>query len=84
MIVQLDAGDNYRLKPGLSAIVTVEIDSVSNMYEVPSWCVGRKEKKFYISESDAGEIDVELYSLRDGKAYIKGEINEEMMLRAMK
>ena len=83
MVVHLDAGDNYRLKPGLSAIVTVEIDSATNMYEVPSWCVGNKKKGFYINDKNLGEITVEVYTLRDGKAYIKGNLNEKMQLKAI-
>ncbi len=83
MIVHLDAGDNYRLKPGLSAIVNIEVESVSDMFEVPSWCVGQKEKSFYVFDNGAGEVIVDLHTLRDGKAYIKGELDETMQLKAI-
>ncbi len=53
------------------------------MFEVPSWCVGQKEKSFYIFDNGAGEVIVDLHTLRDGKAYIKGELEETMQLKAI-
>jgi multidrug efflux pump subunit AcrA (membrane-fusion protein) len=83
MIVHLKAGDNYRLKPGLSDIATIEVDSVGQLFEVPSWCVKQDGKKFYVLEKDAGKIDINLYTLRDGKAFIKDGLNEKMQLKAI-
>ncbi len=83
MVVHLKAGDNYRLKPGLSAIATIEVDSVGQLFEVPSWCVKQDGKKFYVLEKDAGKIDINLYTLRDGKAFIKDGLNEKMQLKAI-
>ncbi|KAA3610471.1 MAG: HlyD family efflux transporter periplasmic adaptor subunit [Calditrichaeota bacterium] len=83
MIIHLLPGTNYRLKPGLSAVAVVEIDSAKNMFEVPSWCVEERDKKFYVREKDNGEVAVKIHTLRDGKAYIKGDLAVGMELRAI-
>lgn len=83
MEVEINSGENFRLKPGLSARVTVFLDSVRDAYQLPSWCLGWDGKRFFVNEKDEGRIDVKLLQLRDGKAYIRGDLQDEMAFRAV-
>lgn len=81
MEVEITSHENFRLKPGLSARITVFLDSLENAYQIPSWCLGWDGKKFFVNEKEDGLIFVRLLQLRDGNAYIRGEVSDEMALR---
>ncbi len=71
--VVIHAQENFRLKPGLSAEVALDIAAVTDAYSVPSFCLFGSEQALYLKSPDRGQLDVKLIQLRDGVAYVSGE-----------
>ncbi|NPE27329.1 HlyD family efflux transporter periplasmic adaptor subunit [Methanococcoides sp. SA1] len=77
--IKIDGKSDYRLKPGLTVKIDLVIDSISDSYSVPSWCIFKDEDGYYVREKSKN-IPVEIVKIYDGKAYILGKLNSEMQL----
>ncbi|MBC8491409.1 MAG: efflux RND transporter periplasmic adaptor subunit, partial [Candidatus Marinimicrobia bacterium] len=72
MNVNIDSRENFRLKPGLSAIVTLFIQQLANSYRIPSWCLFEDDDQYYLISNRSKMYPVDLIMLSHGNAYIKG------------
>ena len=72
MNVNIDSRENFRLKPGLSAIVTLFIQQLANSYRIPSWCLFEEDNQYYLISNRSKMYPVDLIMLSHGNAYIKG------------
>jgi len=72
MNVNIDSRENFRLKPGLSAIVTLFIQRLANSYRIPSWCLFEEDDRYYLISNRSKMYPVDLIMLSHGNAYIKG------------
>ncbi len=72
MNVIIDSRENFRLKPGLSAIVTLFIQRLANSYRIPSWCLFEDDEQYYLISNRSKIYPVDLIMLSHGNAYIKG------------
>ncbi len=72
MNVNIDSGENFRLKPGLSAIATLFIQRLANSYRIPSWCLFEEDDQYYLISNRSKRHSIDLVMLSHGNAYIKG------------
>jgi len=76
--VKINSRENYRLKPGLSAMVKLYLDNVGQVFRVPSRCLFSRENAFFLTTDRAQEIPIELIRLADGNAFVIGKIDDKM------
>lgn len=81
--VEIKSKENFRLKPGLSAHVTIFTDTLRHVFRIPSYCLNGVKGKYHVKNDDA-HIPVELVRLNDGYAYVKGALEEGMVLNMVK
>lgn len=84
MNVNIDSRENFRLKPGLSAIVTLFIQQIDNSYRIPSWCLFEEKGNYYLKSEKMTAYPVDLQMLSHGNAYIRGDLPQEQRFIANK
>lgn len=77
--IKLDGNKNKRLKPGLTVKVTLTIKEFKEGFAIPSWCLFKENTKYFVL-NNGEKIQVEVVKIYDGKAYVKGQLSEEMIL----
>lgn len=77
--VEINSKENYRLKPGLSANISLFTDTLRHVFRVPSYCL-RKNGADYLVRADDREIAVKLIRLNDGYAFVRGKLKTGMEL----
>jgi len=82
--VVLNSGENYRLKPGLTAQITIFADTLQQVFRVPVWCLESENSKNYVIPDYSGRIDVSVVARMDGYAFVRGKLNPGMILADMK
>jgi multidrug efflux pump subunit AcrA (membrane-fusion protein) len=78
--VALDCGENFRLKPGLSAQVTFLSDTLHQVFRVPVWCMDTDGSGNYVITEQSGRITVNVIRRNDGYAYVQGALRNGMAL----
>ncbi len=77
ILIRLDSGENYRLKPGLTAQVTLHTDTLRHVLQIPSWCLFSQPEGYAVKSPGQGEVPVELVRLISGKAFVQGNLTAE-------
>jgi len=67
--VDLHSRANYRLKPGLSARVTILCDRLPSRLRVPSFCLYHRENQFGLTDTGGRFIPIALQGLSSGFAF---------------
>jgi multidrug efflux pump subunit AcrA (membrane-fusion protein) len=79
--VYLDAGQNYRLKPGLSVRATIITDTLHNVFKIPEWCLKRQNGRWLVVSEQGEKIPVDPVRLNNGFVYVKGNLKDNMVLQ---
>lgn len=80
--IELHSGENFRLKPGLSAKVTIFCDSLKNTSRLPVWCMFNESAKYFVVSEAGRKTPVELILLNDGYAFVRGDISNGLALKS--
>jgi len=75
--VKINAPENLRLKPGLSAVVTLKLDTLENVNRIPSWCLFNDQDNYYLNSEQGHRIPVQLIGLYHGNAFIRGSVKNK-------
>lgn len=79
--IKIDSKENFRLKPGLSAKVTIYAKSLNDVYRIPAWCLFNDRNNFYVQSIAEGKIPITLVQLNNGFAFVKGDLTADAMLK---
>jgi len=81
VFVDIHSGQNFRLKPGLSARVTLFEEHPDRLWRVPSWCVFQKGNRFWLETVSGSAYPIDLVTMASGFAFVRGELRADMNLR---
>ena len=77
--LKIDGQKNFRLKPGLTVKVDLILENIKDTFSIPSWCLFKNEDIFFV-KTKSNDIPVELIKIYDGKAYLKGNLDSDIIL----
>ncbi len=78
--VNINSPKNYRMKPGLTVKVSIEIGKNPDGFSVPAWCLFKDANGFFVKTTNR-RLPVAVIDIYDGKAYISGELSTDMELK---
>ncbi len=82
--VYLQARANFRLKPGLSVRAGIVLDTLTNAFRIPKWCLFQKDHQLWVEPANDGKIPVKLLAQLDGSAFVQGNLRQGMILKSKK
>jgi multidrug resistance efflux pump len=80
--VNIHSKEDFRLKPGLSAQVTIFTDSLTNAFSIPTWCLFNVDGIFCVKDNREEQIPVKVMGWSDGIAYVEGALATDLKLQA--
>ena len=81
VFVDIHSGQNFRLKPGLSARVMLLKELPDRVWRVPSWCVFQQGDRFWLETVSGSDLNIGLVTMSNGFAFVHGDLRTEMNLR---
>jgi len=78
--VTLNSAENYRLKPGLTAQVTIHTDTLHRVFQIPSWCLFADQEGYAVKPAGEKAVPVELVRLISGHAFVRGNLSAGLQL----
>ncbi|MFP4546636.1 MAG: HlyD family secretion protein [Fidelibacterota bacterium] len=78
--VNINSPKNYRMKPGLTVKVSIEIGKNLDGFSIPAWCLF-KDADGYFVRTATSRLPVAVIDIYDGKAYVSGALTSDMELK---